>query len=136
VFISRTAITGLIWRLRPSVWRAAWWTLTSFRRVRHQLEAGVAHPVVRRPPSLPAEAGLGVDAVLQRTRASCLEGAMVRQQWLASHGIVRDVIIGLPAADFGDTPAHAWVDGFEIAASGKHIEIHRIAAPAGRGPLS
>lgn len=135
-----TTTSGRGWRLRPSVWRAAWWALLSVRQARRQLRDGVARPVLRPPPALPDRAGLGVDAVIGRLGASCLEGALVRQRWLAAHGIDRDVVIGLPSGNFGATPAHApahaWVDGFEAVASAEHLELHRIPSPPGSSPAS
>jgi hypothetical protein len=122
----RTQIAAVVRRSRPRVLRAAWWAFRSTNAVKRQLAAGVARPVVPSPPNLPLSAGIGVDAVIGRLQATCLEAAMVRQRWLSAHGIRRDVVIGLPTFNFGPTPAHAWVDGFDVTAAEGHQEIHRI----------
>jgi hypothetical protein len=94
------------------------------------MAAGIAHPTVPPPPRLPANAGIGMDAVLARLEATCLEGAVVRQRWLAAHGIRRDLVIALPPHGFGATPAHAWVDGVDQVA-GDYVELYRRPAPEG-----
>ena len=127
---ARTRTAGLVRYLRPGVIRAAWWAFGATKDTRRQLAAGVARPSVACPPVLPLRAGLGVDAVIARMGATCLEGAMVRQRWLASHGVLRDVVIGLPPTNFGPTPAHAWVDGLDPAGSDLHAELYRIPAQA------
>jgi Transglutaminase-like superfamily len=79
--------------------------------VRRQLDRLPVDRVrVRRPPSLPARAGRGVDAVLRRLEPSCLERALVLQRWLAARGDRRDVIIGVTAPGDGFR-AHAWLEG-------------------------
>jgi Transglutaminase-like superfamily len=123
-------IPGWARYLQPCVFQAAWWTFKSTKDVRRQLAAGVARASVVSPPALPWRAGLGVDTVIARMGATCLEGAMVRQRWLAAHGVLRDVVIGLPATGFGSTPAHAWVDGFDPVGSDLHAELYRIPAQA------
>jgi hypothetical protein len=127
---ARTRIAALVPFVRPGVIRAAWWAFGAMKDVRRQLAAGVASPSVAGPPALPLRVGLGVDAVIGRMGATCLEGAMVRQRWLAAHGDLRDVVIGLPPSDFGPTPAHAWVDGLDPAGSDLHAELYRIPAQA------
>jgi hypothetical protein len=117
------------WRLRPSVLLAAGWALRATVHTRRELAAGVASPVVRPPPVLPASAGIGVDAALTRLRATCLESALVRQRWLAAHGVEHEVVIGLPAVGFGDTPAHAWLDGVDAEPVDQHVELHRLEVP-------
>ncbi len=97
-------------------------------QVRRQLAAGRPRPAVPRPPALATSASIGVDAVLWRMRASCLESALVRQRWMASHGVMRDVVIGLPNQDFGGTPAHAWLDGTDPEATDGLVELHRYPA--------
>jgi len=115
-----------VWRLRPSVLRAAFWAWRSLGHVRRQLVAGVVRPTLNAPPPLPGDAGIGVMAVLTRCSPTCLEGALVRQHWLAYHGDRRDVVIGLPQSGFGDTPAHAWVDGTDRPSALQYIELHRL----------
>ena len=121
-----TSVVRGSWRLRPTVLVAASWTLWATVHTRRKLAAGIVSPLVRRPPALPASAGIGVDAALTRLRATCLESALVRQRWLASHGVERDIVIALPATDFGDTPAHAWLDGIDREPVEEHVEIHRL----------
>jgi transglutaminase superfamily protein len=98
-------------RLNPQALRAAWWAnraLTQARRAlaRSELEQISLAP----PPALPAGAGYGVDAVLRRRSASCLERSLVLQRWHAAHGRQLDVVIGVkaPVSDF---LAHAWLEG-------------------------
>jgi hypothetical protein len=122
----RTRITAMARCSRPRVLRAAWWAFRSTNIVRKQLAVGVVRPTVPSPPNLPLSAGIGVDVVIGRLQATCLEAAMVRQRWLSAHGIRRDVVIGLPALNFGATPAHAWVDGLDVISPEGHEEIHRI----------
>jgi Transglutaminase-like superfamily len=87
--------------------RAAWWAHRALRDVRRRLAAG--HTEVRPvPAALPASAVRGVEAILRRRRATCLEGALVRQRWLKAHGVTRDVVIGVTAPSDGFT-AHAWL---------------------------
>jgi hypothetical protein len=87
--------------------RAAWWAFRCVRDVRRRLAAGHMH-VDAAPPSLPATAVRGVEAVLRRTHATCLEAALVRQQWLRAQGVMRDVVIGVTAPKDGFI-AHAWL---------------------------
>lgn len=115
-----------MWRLRPSVLRAALWAWLALRQVRRQLEADVVRPIIKSPPALSATAGVGVMGVLSRTSPTCLEGALVRQHWMACHGDRRDVVIGVPRSGFGDTPAHAWVDGTDPISPAAYVELHRL----------
>lgn len=102
-------------RRRPTLpeLRAAWWALRSVRSARRQLDRsgweGLSLPEV---PAVPARAGRGVDAVLRRLPATCLERAVVLQRWRASHGERHDVVIGVRGTReaFG---AHAWLDDEE-----------------------
>ena len=121
-----------MWRLRPSVIRGAIWALWSYRQAKHQLKRGVAAPVIQSPPpGLPLEARRGVEGVLKRVSATCLEGALVRQEWMASRGEPRDIVIGVPHEGLLSEPAHAWVDGTDVASPLLYAELHRIA-PRGR----
>jgi len=96
-------------------------------------DGGIAGLVLPPVPDLGVAAGRGVNAILRRTRYTCLERAVVLQAWAAAHGDQRDVIIGVSSpADFG---AHAWLDGDPPSADGGFLEIVRHPAPAisGRG---
>ena len=88
--------------------RAAWWAYRALRDARRNLAAG--HTEVRlAPPALPPTALRGVDAVLRRSRPTCLEAALVRQRWLRAQGVMRDVVIGVTAPSDGFS-AHAWLE--------------------------
>ncbi len=120
-----------MWRLKPSVLRAALWAARAAWRARRQLRGGVAHPTLPPCPPLPATAAPGVVGVLRRMERTCLERSLVLQAWLAAHGDYRDIVIGVPETGFGVDPAHAWVDGTEPASDAKYLELHRL--PARRG---
>jgi hypothetical protein len=82
---------------------------------------------VPEPPALPPSASRGVETWLRVSRHTCLEGALVRQRWLAAHGVMRDVVIGVtaPADAFA---AHAWLDlGAPSAAADPWLELTRLA---------
>jgi hypothetical protein len=122
-----------VWRLRPSIWRAAWWAAVSVRRVRRALPHEGVRIQVQAPPALPRDSGRGVDAVLFRLSPTCLERALVAQRWLLAQGDRRDVVIGVPTGfRAGDSPAHAWLDGSTEAAGAaqRYTELHRLRADA------
>jgi Transglutaminase-like superfamily len=117
-------------RRRPRVCeiRAAWWTDRALRDVRAGLAAG--HMEVRlAPPRLPAAARRGVEAVLRRRRATCLEAALVRQRWLRAQGVLGDVVIGVTAPRDG-FKAHAWLSapGESTPTEQPWHELMRLAA--------
>jgi hypothetical protein len=88
--------------------RAALWAHRALRDTRRNLATG--HTEVRLdPPTLPPTALRGVDAVLRRSRTTCLEAALVRQRWLRAQGLMRDVVIGVTAPSDGFS-AHAWLE--------------------------
>jgi hypothetical protein len=87
--------------------RAAWWAYRALSDVRRRLAAGEME-VRPAPTALPPTAVRGVEAVLRRSRPTCLEGALVRQRWLRGQGVARDVVIGVTAPSDGFT-AHAWL---------------------------
>jgi hypothetical protein len=95
---------------RPSIseLRAAWWAYRCLRQLRLRLAAGHTDVLIT-PPTLSAAAVRGVDAVLRRTRATCLEAALVRQRWLRAHGVLSDVVVGVTAPSDGFR-AHAWLE--------------------------
>ncbi len=115
-----------MWRLRPDVLRAALWALLSLRDARGQLRRGIARPVIRNCPKLPVDAGRGVQGVINRLDPTCLERSLVFQAWLTAHGVLRDVVIGIPPGGLssGET-AHAWVDGTDAASATRFLELHR-----------
>jgi hypothetical protein len=106
--------------------RAALWTQRTLRRARRRLAAGrVSDIVLPPPPELPASARRGVEAILRRRRYTCLEAALVRQCWLAAHGLPSEIVIGVsPRSE--RFIAHAWIDGEEAAASEQFSELARI----------
>jgi Transglutaminase-like superfamily len=75
------------------------------------------------PPALPATARRGVEAVLRRSGATCLEAALVRQRWLRAHGVMRDVVIGVTAPRDGFR-AHAWLA--DPGEPGQHQPWHEL----------
>jgi hypothetical protein len=80
------------------------------------------------PPALPAGARRGVEAVLRRRRATCLEAALVRQRWLRARGVMCDVVIGVTAPRDG-FKAHAWLaEPGESAPHQPWHELTRVAA--------
>jgi hypothetical protein len=88
--------------------RAAWWAYCAMRDTRRRLAVGRME-VRLAPPALPPTALRGVDAVLRRSRPTCLEAALVRQRWLRAQGVLRDVVIGVTAPSDGFR-AHAWLE--------------------------
>lgn len=90
---------------------AALWALRSLRAARSRLAAGELLGIELPDPEPRALSGRrGVKAALWLGRASCLEGALVRQRFSAARGDRRDVVIAVssPSEQFG---AHAWLDG-------------------------
>jgi len=87
------------------------WANRALREARAKLATGELKGITIAPPrDVPASGVRGVRAVLRLRRHSCLEGALIRQSWAASHGDRRDVVIGVrrPSEGFG---AHAWLEG-------------------------
>jgi hypothetical protein len=78
------------------------------RNARRRLAAGQRGVSVA-PRALPPATVCGVEAVLRRIRATCLEAALLRQQWLRSQGVMNDVVVGVKAP-FDGFMAHAWLD--------------------------
>jgi hypothetical protein len=119
-----------MWRLRPSVLVGFLWATVATRVVRHRLKRAGIRAFVPRPPHLNPRAGRGVMGALRRLEPNCLETALVQQAWLASQGILRDVVIGVPPSGIGKDPAHAWLDGTDHRSPTKYIELHRLAPPS------
>lgn len=106
--------------------RAALWANRALAQARRQLKAGQVGDVrLACPPELPTSARQGVEGLLRRRRHSCLEAALIRQEWLAAHGDRREVVIGVrsPTENF---IAHAWVDGEEPEAERRFSELTRL----------
>ena len=115
-------------RLDLATLRAAWWTHAALRRTRRRLRTRpIADVFVAPPPPLPSHAGRGVDAVLRRVPATCLERALVLQRWLSEHGIDRDVVVGVARSP--DFRAHAWLEGETV--DEQFQELMRLPAPSG-----
>lgn len=89
--------------------RAARWTLWSLLRARRSLRADGLQAKVAPPPRLSWSARRGVYTVLRRTSPTCLERAIVMQAWLAAHGRLHDVVVGVASTE-GRMCAHAWID--------------------------
>jgi Transglutaminase-like superfamily len=116
-----------MWRLRPSVVVGAAWALVATRRVSRGLRtAGLAISPLQ-APRLWGYAESGVQGVLHRLSPTCLERALVKQAWMAAHGRLVDVVIGVPRAGFAASSAHAWLDGVPRAQTADYIEVQRIA---------
>jgi hypothetical protein len=113
---------------RPADVRAALWTQRTLRQARRLLADGQVRQIqLRRPPALPGSALRGVEAILRRRQHTCLEGALVRQRWLAAHGVMYDVVIGVTPPSEGFS-AHAWLEAVDRASTAReHVEIARLA---------
>jgi hypothetical protein len=91
--------------------RAALWALRALIATRRDPTKNPAQPPsLPRVPRLPPVARRGVEAVLRRRAATCLERATLLQAWYAAQGRRRDVVIGVTAPNTGFR-AHAWLDG-------------------------
>jgi len=113
---------------RPSLddLRAAVWAQRTLRRARRQLRAGrVTGVALPPPPRVSAAARRGVEGLLRRRRHTCLEAALVRQRWLAGHGMQRAIVIGVSSPRDGFI-AHAWIDGEDGASPHQFTELARI----------
>lgn len=97
-------------KARFAVVRAGWWTLRAYRQAHRDVAQRGIEATVGSPPRLPEEAGWVVDPLLHHVGASCLERAVVRQQWDLSQGVARPLIIGVTAVH-PEFRAHAWLEG-------------------------
>lgn len=116
--------------LNPSNVRAAVWAWRASVRSRRQLGEGGLRAVALPPVPLRCErGGRGMEAVLRRRSASCLERALVRQAWLSAHGDHQAVVIGVgrPGDAFG---AHAWLEREAAHESAGFAELMRHPASA------
>jgi hypothetical protein len=91
--------------------RAVWWSLRVIRQARRQLGSGGLDALrLEPPPKLPPDAERWVRAPFRLWGQTCLVHAAVLQEWFASQGLHRDIIIGVTAPN-SDFQAHAWLDG-------------------------
>jgi hypothetical protein len=105
--------------------RAAVWAARALSRLRRDLKTTGIDAAVVPPPHLPEQAVRGVNGVLRRRSATCLERSLVLQKWYFARGIARDVVVGVTAPGDGFA-AHAWLEG-EAAESGKPFhELRRL----------
>jgi hypothetical protein len=105
--------------------RAAVWSARALSRLRRDLRTTGIEAAVVAPPSLPDQAVRGVNGILRRRSATCLERSLVLQKWYLARGIARDVIVGVtgPRTNFA---AHAWLEG-DAAEDGKPFhELRRL----------
>lgn len=116
-------------RFHPAVLIAALWAAAAARLVRRRLKRDGLRARVPRPPRVGPRGGRGVRAALRRLSPSCLERALVEQIWLASQGMPRDVVIGVPHDGMKEAPAHAWVDGIDDLSPTHYLELHRLPPP-------
>ena len=113
-------------RLDPQALRAAWWARGALSHARRALARGELDEIVLAPPPrLPSAAERGVQAVLRRRSATCLERSLVLQRWHAAHGQRRDVVIGVNGAP-ADFSAHAWLDGEQLPPDAQFDELVRV----------
>ncbi len=127
----RRRVTQVVQMARdPNSRRLIWWTVRAVRASRAQLLERQP-PEVRLPPlpsgGDPAGGDRTVRLAARAARASCLETAIVRQRFLASQGVRRDLVIGVTAPSAGFR-AHAWLEG-DGGTSG-FVELHRHPAPS------
>jgi hypothetical protein len=105
--------------------RAAWWAERSLRVARRRLRRDpLALVGVAPPPLLPARALRGVEAVLRRRDARCLERSLILQRWHAAQGVAYDIVIGVTSPEAFS--AHAWLDGEDDAEAGPFLELARL----------
>jgi len=120
---TRARVRGALGR-RAAAARGALWALRACAAAHRGLRTGPLDELELPPvPGLPRAAGRGVDAVVRRTRWSCLERAIVRQRWLASQGTARDLVIGVRHGP--PFAAHAWLEGDPATASAGFEELSR-----------
>jgi Transglutaminase-like superfamily len=113
-------------RLDPQALRAAWWAVGALAHARRALARRELEDIVLAPPPrLPPATERGVQAVLRRRSATCLERSLVLQRWHAAHGKRRDVVIGVNGAP-ADFRAHAWLEGEPLPPDTQFDELVRL----------
>jgi transglutaminase superfamily protein len=115
-------------RRRPAVreLRAALWTLRAVRSARRQLRrSGYEGLTLPRVPSVSGSASRGVNAVLRRLPATCLERAVVLQRWRTAHDDPCEVVVGVTGTR-EEFRAHAWLDDESPADIGPFRELVRL----------
>jgi hypothetical protein len=117
-------------KFHPSVLAGAFWATFAALVVHWRLEKVGLKASVPRPPRLSGRAGRGVAGALRRLEPTCLEKALVQQAWLASHGVMKEVVIGVPPDGMHKDPAHAWVDGLDPLSPNRYLELHRLPPPS------
>jgi hypothetical protein len=116
--------------------RAAWWTALALRRLRGEISEVGLEVQVTAPPELAPEGLRGVEAVLRRRHATCLERSLIVQRWLIAHGASHEVLIGVSGGT-DRMEAHAWLDRYDPAAQGDGFQVlARVAARAQAGARS
>jgi len=108
--------------------RAAWWAVFALRKLRGDISEQGLETQVTRPPELAFDGLRGVEAVLRRRHATCLERSLIIQRWLIAHGSSHEVLIGVNGgAD--RIEAHAWIDRYDPAPQGEgFLVLTRVAA--------
>ena len=107
--------------------RATLWALRAVAAARRQLRRdGINRIELPDPPDVPESAVRGVQAVLRRQPATCLERALVLQRWYGAHGRPHDVVIGV-AGSAESFEAHAWLEGEDPGRG--YRELSRVPAP-------
>jgi hypothetical protein len=81
--------------------------------------------VLPRVPELPRSAARGVNAVLARLPATCLERAVVLQRWRIAQGDPHEIVVGVTGTR-DDFRAHAWLDDESPADIGPFRELVRL----------
>lgn len=82
------------------------------------------------PDELADAARWGVDVVLRRGHATCLERSRILQAWELAHGRPCEVVIGVSRPSEG-FKAHAWLDRGDASPAGAtpYEEIIRLPGP-------
>jgi hypothetical protein len=114
----------------PAQARAGLWALHALARaVRHLRRRPIEALRLPRPPRLGLDATRGVDVVLNRLHATCLQKSVVQQRWYAEHDVPYDVVIGVGSPKLG-FKAHAWLEEPGQLTETEYTEIHRLPGQA------